>query len=665
MVRIGRIVGLLSLVGLWVACGGVVDTKDRSSPSNDEAVVARYADTAISRAELDSAFVASAGGPDAAADSSPSAYRSFLDRYLNFRLKVRAARDAGLDTLSSIQRDVQTYRQDLARPELLRTEVYEPLARTLYERRTQAVDVSHILVRVSSSEDTSSAYRTAQTLADSVDRGVSFGALALRNSDDPAARQEGQRGYRGRLGYLRAGQIVEPFEERMYELAPGETSEVFRTKFGYHILKVHDRRPATPPVELAHLLRRPQGDSAATRRFLDSLRTELLRGDPTFPAAARQYSQDPQSASKGGTLGEVNPQALPPPLRKAVASLDSVGAISSVVRSRLGYHLLQLKGRKEQPSFDEAYSDLKRQVAGQPRAEQRKAAFAREIRAQVGATVDTTRLLNVAGVSSPDTLARPLFTYADTATAPSPAVATLGDSTYTVAQMVHHLTQTDGGAQTTLGGLIDSFLNEKAIQYAVVRKTQRDPDLAQEMKRYREGALLFRYMQDSVWTAAARDTAGLRATYRQNRAQYRFPERVRTIVFRAPADSLLRPLRATYDQSASVRTTMEAAGTDSLVSADTMFVTDRSAERYQVVWSVSDGAAIGPTAQDNESLLMIQDTRLPPRPKDYEEARSRVVQDHQEAYERQLVRRLQERYDAEAFPERLRPPVSADSSARR
>ena len=664
MVRIGRIVGLLSLVGLGVACGGVVETKDRPSPSDGQAVVARYADTAISRAELDSAFVASAGGPDAAADSSLSAYRSFLDRYLNFRLKVLAARDAGLDTLSSIQRDVQTYRQDLARPELLRTEVYEPLARTLYERRTQAVDVSHILVRVSS-EDTSSAYRRAQALADSVERGVSFGALALRNSDDPAARQEGQRGYRGRLGYLRAGQIVEPFEERMYELAPGETSEVFRTKFGYHILTVHDRRPATPPVELAHLLRRPQGDSTATRRFLDSLRTELLQGNPTFAAAARQYSQDPQSASKGGTLGEVNPQALPPPLREAVASLDSVGAISSVVRSRLGYHLLQLKGRKEQPSFDEAYPDLKRQVAGQPRAEQRKADFAREIRAQVGATVDTTRLLNVAGVSSPDTLARPLFTYADTATAPSPVVATLGDSTYTVAQMVRHLTQTDGGAQTTLGGLIDSFLNEKAIQYAVVRKTQRDPDLAQEMKRYREGALLFRYMQDSVWTAAARDTAGLRATYRQNRAQYRFPERVRTIVFRAPADSLLRPLRATYDQSASVRTTMEAAATDSLVSADTVFVTDRSAERYQAVWSVSDGAAIGPTAQDTESLLMIRDTRLPPRPMDYKEARSRVVQDHQEAYEQQLVRRLRERYDAETFPERLRPPVSADASARR
>jgi len=664
MVRFGRVAGLLFLVGLGIACSGLMKTQDGPVPP-DTTIVARYADTTISRPELDSAFVASAGGPAAAADSSLRAYRDFLDRYLHFHLKVRAARDAGFDTLRSIRTEIHNYRQELARPRLLRAEVYAPLAQSLYQRRTEAVDVSHILIRPSSSEDTLSAYRTAQAVADSVEQGVSFGDLAVRNSDDPAARKEGSRGYRGRLGYLRAGQIAEPFEDRMYKLTPGETSDVFRTKYGYHILKIHDRRPATPPVELSHLLRRPQSDSVATRRVLDSLRTELQKGSLSFDDAARRYSQDQQSASKGGTLGEVNPRALPPSLRKAVAALDSVGAISPVVRSRFGYHLLKLNGRQTQPTFDEAYEDLKRQVAGQPRAERRKAAFAQDIRAEVGATVDTTRLLAAARVSSTDTLARPLLAYADTASSPSPPIATVGDSTYTALQMARHLTQTDGGAQTTLGALIDSFLNEKAIQYAVVRETQRDPELARKMKTYREGALLFRYMQDSVWTAAAQDTAGLRATYRQNRARYRFPERVRTIALRAPADSLLRPLRSTYERTGSVQIVLEAAASDSLVSADTVYVTDRSAAGYQPVQAAADGEAIGPMSGDDEWLFLIRDTRLSPRPKRFQEARSRVVQDHQKAYEQEVHHRLRERYDAETFPERLRPPISADSSARR
>ncbi len=663
--RLGLTIGLPLVAALGIACSAGSESTGESAtpPPSDDTIVARYADASITLAELDSAFVDAAGSPEAAADSSLRAYRDFLNRYLNYRLKVRAALDAGLDTLPSVRQDIHNYRQQRARPLLLREEVYEPLARTLYERRSQAVDVSHILIRSTSSNDTLAAYRTAQAIADSIEQGVPFGDLAVRNSDDPAARKEGSRGYRGRLGYLRAGQIVEPFEDRMYTLTAGETSDVFRSQYGYHILKVHNRRPAEPPVELAHVLRRPRGDTAATRHLLDSLRTKILNGSLSFGAAARNFSHDQQSASKGGALGEVNPQALPPPLRRTVATLDSVGAISEVVQSRFGYHLLKLTGRQKRQTFDKAYDELKERIAGQPRAERRKAAFARTIRAEVGANVDTTRLLAAARAASVDSLARPLLTFTDTLSGAAPPAATLGDSSYTVDQMAHHLMQTDGGAQTTIADLIESFLTEKAIQYAATRRAQNDPAIAREVEKYRDGTLLFRYMQDSVWTAAARDTAGLRATYRQNHGQYQFPERVRTLVLRAPADSLLRPYATLYERDSSLTDVLNAAATDTLISTDTVYVTNRSADVYQPVRTAVDGRAIGPTAQENESLFLIRDAHLPPRPKRFGEARSRVVQDHRSRIEQRMLRRLQARYDAETFPERLRPPISDDSSA--
>ena len=660
MIRLGRTLGVFCLAVFGMACSGGSETTEAppSAPPADDTVVARYADTTLTLAELDSAFVQAAGGPEAAADSSLRAYRAFLDRYVHFRLKVRAARDAGLDTLPRVRREIHDYRQERARPQLLREEVYEPLARTLYERRGQAVDVSHILIRPASSPDTVAADRTAQAIADSVEQGVPFGDLALRNSDAPAARKKGRRGYRGRLGYLQAGDVVKPFEDRMYALSPGETSDVFRTKFGYHILKVHDRRPAEQPVELAHLLRRPQGDSAATRRLLDSLRTEIQNGNLSFAAAAREYSQDQRSASKGGALGEVAPRALPPPLRETVMALDSVGAVSEVVQTRFGHHLLKLIDRKERPSFDEAYSELKDRLVGQPQAEQRTADVARTVRAEMGATADTTRLLATARADSVDSLARPLLTYADTLSGAGPAVATLGDSVYTVDQMAQHLMQIDGGAQTTIAELIESFLNEKALQYAATRRTQTDPALRQEVREYRDGTLLFRYMQDSVWTAAARDTAGLRTTYQKNRAKYQFPERVRTLALRAPADSLLRPYPPLYRRDSSITAVLDRAATDSLVSADTVYVTDRSADVYQPVRNAADGEATGPMAQGDEWLFLIRDARLPSRPMQFTEARSRVVQDHQDRIEQRVLRRLRARYDVETFPERLRPPVS-------
>ncbi len=660
MARLRRTLGLLFLAAFGIACGvGSEATEETSgAPSPEDAPVARYADTVITLAELDSAFIDAAGGPEAAADSSLHTYRNFLDQYLHFRLKVRAARDAGLDTLPRVQRNVHDYRQQQARPQLLREEVYGPLARTLHERRTQAVDVSHILIRPASSRDTLGAYRTAHAIADSIGQGIPFGDLAVRNSDAPAAQEKGRRGYRGRLGYLQAGEIVKPFEDRMYALAPGETSNVFRTKFGYHILKVHDRRPAGQPIELSHLLRRPQDDTAAAHRLLDSLRTEILEGALSFAEAARAYSQDRQSASEGGALGEVAPRALPPALRTTVAALDSVGAVSGIVQSRFGSHLLKLTGRQERQSFDEAYDELQDRLTGRPRTRQRKADVARAIRADVGATVDTARLRAAARVASVDSLARPLLTYTDTLSGAAPSAATLGDSTYTVVQVARHLMQMDGGAQTTVAGLIASFLNEKALQYAATRRAQSDPTLRRRVAAYRDGTLLFRYMRDSVWTAAAQDTAGLRNTYRQNRNEYQVSERTRVLALRAPADSVLRPYATLYEHSSSIPAVLDAAVADSLVSTDTVYVTARSADVYRSVRTAGDGDAVGPLAQDDESLFLIRDTRLPPRPMRFEEARSRVVQDHQDRLEQRVLRRLRARYDVETFPERLRPPVS-------
>ena len=659
------LLGLFLLPGLLAACSGPShtgqSTQNAQSPPESR-VVARFADTELTLTELDSAFAASVGGYENAADSSLAAYRNFLDQYLNYRLKVQAARDAGLDTLASIQSDVHNYRQKLARPRLMRKEVYEPVVRTLYERRNEAVEVSHILIRTQSSQDTTAAYRTLQKIADSLDQGVPFAELAYRNSDDPSARKEGARGYQGRLGYIRAGQIVQPFEERMYAVEPGKTSDIFRTQYGYHILKVHDRRPAKPPIQLSHILRRAQ-DTTGAREFLDSLRTEIQTGALSFAAAAKKHSQDRRSASKGGALGQVNPNALPTSLQKAVADLDRVGVVSEVVRSRFGYHLLKITGRQGRKSFEDAYDALKKKVSGQSRVTQRESAFAQEVRAIHGVTLDTTRLLDVAGITSIDSLARPLLSLTDSPTSPNPAVASLGDSTYTARQMARHLMQTDGGAQMTMSNLAESFLNEKALQYATIRLTQRDPSLAQEIQKYREGALLFRYMQDSVWTAATQDSSGLRATYRKHRDQYRFPSRVRTIALRAPSDSLLTPYKHVFEQDQSLRDTYEAAAKDSIVSADTIFVTKRSAEIYQPVHSAKDLEVMGPKRLDTEWLLLIRDTRLPPRPKRFEEARSSVIQDHQEIYEQQVTQQLRTRYDAETYPGRLRAPSPTPASA--
>jgi len=642
---------------LLVGCSGSGPTSAPDGTSDPSGpVVARYADTTMTRSEFESAYRSASNLPPPSADSL-AAFEAFLDQYVNYRLKVRAARAAGLDTVRSVQSEIKTYRHELARPRLLREQVYEPVVRTLYERQKEEVDVSHILRRVSpgaAPEDTLAAYREMQSIADSIRQGVPFGELAYRNSDAAAARQEGERGYRGRLGYVRAGDLVESFEDRMYALPPDSVSDVFRSRYGYHLIKVHDRRRAQPPVRLSHIMIRPGGSSGSPRSLLDSLRTEIQQGSLSFEEAAQTYSEDRQSASDGGDLGMVQSlQSLPSAFRDAVRELDSIGAVSPVVQTEYGYHLITLTDRQEQPSFDEAYADLKEQVSGQPRVERRRTAFLRQVRRDAGVTVDTARLVRYAPIPSLDTLSRPLLSLVDADTSATASVATIGDSTYTLDQLSRHVMQTDGGAQMTVAEVLQDFLDEKALRYAEARLAIRDPELRARMTEYREGLLAFEFMQDSVWTPAAQDTSALRRTFQANRDQYRFPDRVRAVVVRAPADSFLSPY-APDPTGAPASRPLGAARADSLVSLDTTFVTDQSPAVYRRVQSVADGTTIGPVAQDNQSLLLHRVDQVAARQKTFEEALSSVVQDYQEEYEHQVLTRLRRQYNVEIYPSRLR-----------
>ena len=653
--------GALLVLGACSASSTSTDPARSTGTTPSDPVVASYADTVITLSDFERAYETTNNVETPSADSM-AAYREFLDQYLNYRLKVRAAQKAGLDTLTRIKKEIRSYRQKMARPRLMRTHVYEPLARSLYERKQQEVDVSHILVQIDPEappKDTAKAYDEISTIADSLERGVPFDDLAFRNSDDPSAQKEGKTGYRGRIGYVRAGQIVKPFEDRMYTVAPDSVSDIFRTRFGYHLLKVHDRRPARPPIRLSHIMLRPDEDSAGARQRLDSLRTEVVQRGADFAALAKTHSQDRRSASRGGDLGTVeSPGALPPAFRTAVSRLDSVGAVSDVVRTRFGYHLIKLTGRETRQSFEASYESLKNEIADRPRVERRKAAFAQQVQEDTGVSVDTARILSAANVSSVDTLSRPLLSVASADTLGTQSVATLGDSRYTLNQLAQHVMQTDGGARMSVGDVIEDFLNDKALTYAGARLAKTDSSFAATMKEYRNGLLVFQFMQDSVWTAAAQDTAGLRRTFRQNREEYRYPDRVRALALRAPADSLLAPYQRLSQDTASIGSLVERANTDSLVTADTILVTDTSPEVYHPVLSARDGTASGPVQYDGSSVLLVRESLLPSRQKTFEEARSSVISDYQETYEDRVIARLRRRYEAKTHPARLQKAFS-------
>ncbi len=128
-----------------------------------------------------------------------------------------------------------------------KTSVSEADAKKFYDenidkfKQPETVQASHILIGVdanASAEDKSKAKQKAEALLKRVKAGEDFATLAKENSSCPSAQQGGN------LGYFSKGQMVPEFDTVAFSLKPGEISDIVETKFGYHIVKVVDKKPA-------------------------------------------------------------------------------------------------------------------------------------------------------------------------------------------------------------------------------------------------------------------------------------------------------------------------------------------------------------------------------------------------------------------------------------
>ncbi|HEY8084925.1 MAG TPA: peptidylprolyl isomerase [Methylophilaceae bacterium] len=210
-------------------------------------------------------------------------------------------------------------------------------------------DVAHIMVRVpeqSSPEDIQKLRAKIEDALKKLQGGADFAQVSAAMSDAPKALEGGD------LGWKKPTELPELFQDALKPLKKGELSAILRSPNGFHILKMVDRRgDATPMIvqqtHVRHILIKPSevlSDTEAKQR-MDSIKERLDNGG-NFEELARQYSED-GTASKGGDLGWVNPGDLVPEFEKVMDGLTT-NQISEPIKSRFGWHIIQVLGRRDQ-----------------------------------------------------------------------------------------------------------------------------------------------------------------------------------------------------------------------------------------------------------------------------------------------------------------------------
>ena len=273
-----------------------------------------------------------------------------LDEYVtlfkNYKLKVAEAEAMGIDTTSAFKNELAGYREELAKPYLIDASVDDRLAHEAYDRMKEDVEVSHILIGLNARtpEDRAEAKKKAESVLAEIKAGEDFGMLAEKFSED------GSRQNKGYLGFIRGGRTVYPFEKAAFALQAGEVSDIVETQFGYHIIKVHSRRPNPGEFLFSHIMILvPRGASDEVKAQKESeIRAiyEELKSGADFATMAKERSEDKASAVRGGELPWVSSGQFVKEFEDAAFALKNKGDITEPVLSPYGWHIIKLMDRR-------------------------------------------------------------------------------------------------------------------------------------------------------------------------------------------------------------------------------------------------------------------------------------------------------------------------------
>ncbi len=463
-------------------------------------------------------------------DFSEPALREYLDLYSLFKMKVHEAEGMHLDTVQSIAAELDNYRHQLSKNYLTDKEVTNRLVREAYDRMKEERHVAHILISVSqnaAAEDTARAYAKIDSIYMAVTKGkADFSKLATQFSDDRGTRESG-----GDVGYMTSLQTIYPFENAVYTTPVGKISAPFRTQFGYHIVKVLDKRAGRGEVQVAQILlstpkSRGEEGVAAARSRADSVEMLLKRSVP-FDTLVNRYSEDKLSIAEHGVLQPFGAGRMVPAFENAAFALKNPGDFSAPIQTEYGFHIIRLIGKTPLKPFDSLQESIKRRIDNDSRSTIAHEQFMGRIKQQHGFKEYPAAMAPVMTRISalPDTGAKANSFRAADFNSMSAPLFELGRNKYTQSDFMRfaeNLTRGRimGPKQSVMNDIYKLYVERTVNDYEEHYLAENNTDFRNLMEEYRNGIMLFELMDRNVWGKASRDTTGLKSFYAKNAGKW-------------------------------------------------------------------------------------------------------------------------------------------------
>ena len=581
----------------------------------------------------------------------------YLELFINFKLKVKEAEALGMDTTTKFINELEGYRVQLAKPYLTDEEAKQEMMKEAYERAQLDVKAHHILIKLGSSptpDDTLQAYEKASEIRARILNGEDFETVARATSDDASVQRNG-----GDLGYFTAFSMIYAFETMAYTTPIGEISMPFRTNYGYHVLKVDDRRPARGQVKVAHIfVRTPEEmDESQKEQAYEKVQTiyDSIQSGVDFRQLAMNNSEDPGSAKNGGEIPWFGTGRMIPEFENVCFSIEQTGEYSKPFKSFYGWHIVKLMDKKGVGSYEEMEATLQEKINRADRGKHRSDRYIAKLKIEYGysenseslepvyAAIDTSLLLGMWEAGELEYLTTLLLK--------------IGEKEITTGEFVDYIvvTQNRGKSRNPksyVDDLFKDFSNDQVIKYEESRLSVKYPEFRYIYEEYHDGILLFDIMDQQVWSMAVSDTLGLEAFHEAHKNDYMWQARTDAFLVTFNEGTDVAGVKKASKKIAKGKFDEEALNARycSNDSIPCITLTRMLVEKDENEMVDAQNGVVGPgpviEGDESNSFVIIKEVRSP-EPKKLDESRGQITSDYQTFLEEDWINQLKEKYPVE------------------
>ncbi len=590
---------------------------------------------------------------DLVKDDSQKDLDKYLELFIGYKLKVQKAYKLGLNDNVKYKNELMSYRTQLAKNYINDSKVTNELVEEAYERINKEVKASHILVLVDESalpEDTLKAYKKILKVQQLLKEGKDFEKVAVEYSEDPSVKDN-----KGNLGYFSAFRMVYPFENAAFNTSVGKFSAPFRTRFGYHIVKVTDARKNRGEVTVAHIMiLKPTSSEVSlhekAKETIDDIYKKIQQGE-IFESLANQFSEDKSTSGKGGVLQRFGSGQLASEKFEDVAfSLKDKNEISKPFQSQFGWHIIKLIDKYPVQSIQEMRNELVNRVKKDERSLLITNSLATKLREKYSFTKNDKLLQKINKLVTEDF-------YSQTWQMPENkdelnkeiAIINKDKKLYSLPFIKYIFSQQKSNIKIKpIKALVDHLFNKwmdsQLIQYYDDNLENEFVEFKNIVEEYRDGLLLFDLMEKEIWERAKTDSVGLDTYFKKNSQKYMWTNRYDVDVYSSTDKKVIEKTKSYLKKNKSIdyiKTKLNKNGIINVMVKSGLF------EENHDILSEYDNPDVGITSivkKGNYYFVVNVKEVKPAQQKEIDECRGKVISDYQQYLENNWVDELKKEF---------------------